>query len=210
MEDSAEISPVRVGAELVAAASASLARAMRGYPLMRYFEPRDARHERAVRECCRRAVEYGRRYGEVCATSPRAEGAAVWLPPDEARSSIGRMVRAGGWRLPFAVGPGLVTRFLSFYGELAARWKRIAPFPHWYLQLLGVDPEHQGQGHAGRLLESVFRRLDAQHAACCLDTETPENAVFYERFGFRVVEHYTIRRSEVDCWMMMRGASPGR
>jgi len=210
MEDSAEISPVRVGAELVAAASRSLAHAMRGYPLMRYFEPRDARHERAVGECCRRAVEYGRRYGEVYATSPRAEGAAVWLPPDEARSSIGRMVRAGGWRLPFAVGPGLVTRFLSFYGELAARWKRIAPSPHWYLQLLGVDPEHQGQGHAGRLLESVFRRLDAQHAACCLDTETPENAVFYERFGFRVVEHYTIRRSEVDCWMMMRGASPGR
>jgi ribosomal protein S18 acetylase RimI-like enzyme len=29
--------------------------------------------------------------------------------------------------------------------------QRLAPFKHWFLQTIGVDPKFQGKGYAGKL-----------------------------------------------------------
>lgn len=79
--------------------------------------------------------------------------------------------------------------------------------PVWYLKLLGVDPEGQGQGIGSTLLRESLRELDEDGLPAYLETGTERNVRFYERFGFEV------RKAEVQLapgstphWTMIRPA----
>ena len=60
-------------------------------------------------------------------------------------------------------------------------------YPHWYLALLGVDPNRQGLGLGSRLLEAGLRTVDAEHQPAYLETPNPHSVALYERFGFVVL-----------------------
>jgi ribosomal protein S18 acetylase RimI-like enzyme len=58
--------------------------------------------------------------------------------------------------------------------------------PHWYLPWLAVDPERQGTGLGGALLEECLARVDAARMPAYLETPNPRTVPFYERHGFEV------------------------
>lgn len=184
----------------------TLARAFEGYPLMAHLLPDNASRARLLPRCLRCVVRYGLLFGEVYATSPRFEAVAVWLPPQSVEASLGGMARAGVFWLPLTLGPRFFRRFWAFFERVAEMRKRHAPFAHWYLQMIGTDPAHEKKGHASALLTAMLNRLDAERAACCLDTETCENAVYYRRFGFSAAEATKVPGSSLDCWFMVRPA----
>ena len=78
------------------------------------------------------------------------------------------------------------------------------PFPHWYLQLLGVEPECQRLGFGLALLRPMLDRLDKDKAASCLNTMNGDNVAFYERFGFKVVAESNVPKTNIGIWLMMR------
>ena len=84
--------------------------------------------------------------------------------------------------------------------------KRLAPFRHWFLQAIGVDPRFQGKGYAGKLLRPMFSRIDAEGLPCYLETLDETNVLLYEHFGFRVVEKSTVPETELTSWAMLRKA----
>jgi ribosomal protein S18 acetylase RimI-like enzyme len=59
--------------------------------------------------------------------------------------------------------------------------------PHWYLQMIGVDPRLQGRGYGTALLSYALERIDAEHGVACLDSSNPANVPLYERHGFEVM-----------------------
>jgi predicted N-acetyltransferase YhbS len=79
-----------------------------------------------------------------------------------------------------------------------------APEPHWYLAMLGVDPQWQRQGIGGALMRSVFETADRDSVPCYLEAPTIENMRYYERRGFRVVEETDIPDSNIHLWCMKR------
>ena len=83
--------------------------------------------------------------------------------------------------------------------------KRLAPFKHWYLQTIGVDPKFRGKGYAGRLIRPVLTKIDIQHLPCYLET-FEENVPIYERFGFRTIERSSIPQTPFENWAMLRDA----
>lgn len=64
--------------------------------------------------------------------------------------------------------------------------------PHWYLQMIGVDPQLQGRGHGSALLTHVLDLIDAENEVACLDSSNPANVPLYERFGFEVMATVTV------------------
>jgi GNAT superfamily N-acetyltransferase len=148
-------------------------------------------------------------YGEVQATSPRVEGVAVWLPPGRGDPSIWAMLRVGAARLAWTNGLGTMRRVLSYIDHAVAMRRRHVPQRHWYLQLLGVDPQHHGAGHASRLLRSMLDRTDREQLPCCLDTENAVNVPMYEHFGFRVLESSPIPGTDRTVWLMLRDVGAG-
>ena len=135
-------------------------------------------------------------------TTEQLAGAACWLPP-------------GGWHLPMAqqlrLLPGIASRaredtprLLRFFQIADAKHPRE---PHWYLALLGVDPDHQGRGFGSHLMRPVLTRCDREKLPAYLETDTERNVAFYERHGFAVTEKFDLPGGGPPIWLMWREPS---
>lgn len=197
---------VRLDRPRARAAAETLARAFSDYTLLRTYFPDKSRREQVARYFFLVPVYLGLSQGEAYATSERFEGVAVWLPSGRYPVSSWGLMRAVPLPVLFSFGRHGGAKLGRVGRHLDATHRRLAPFPHWYLQVLGVAPEHQGQGHASRLLRPVLARLDAEHARCYLETLNEPNVRMYEHFGFKVVERDPIPGTDFVSWAMLREA----
>jgi ribosomal protein S18 acetylase RimI-like enzyme len=188
------------------AGTAVLGRAFTEYELLRYYF-HDKTERRAVADTFG-FIELSvcLKYGEVYASSEKLEGVAAWLPPGKAPS--------GGWQIMRSVPLSILFRFgrqgagrLRAYGRYVDNLHRkLVPYPHWYLQIIGVAPAYQGQGFSSRLVRPVLERIDRERMPCFLETNTEKNVAIYRRFGFEVVSEDKIPRTEVTSFAMLRKA----
>lgn len=74
--------------------------------------------------------------------------------------------------------------------------------PHFYLELIGVDPPFQRKGVGSLMLTHILRMAEQDIMSCYLETANPENLPFYHRFGFKIVREEKI--IGVPTWFMMR------
>ena len=83
---------------------------------------------------------------------------------------------------------------------------------HWYLAVLGVVPDHWGEGIGGRLLASLGEVVHArasgrdEAAAIYLECDRPESVAFYRARGFETL--HVLEVEAVDCWGLGRGFHP--
>ena len=186
-------------------AAAVLNRAFENDPVRTYFFPRPAElAERAI-HVDRLVLRYGIRYGEAYAPSPDLEGVAVWLPSTRADMTPWRTLRSGALSIAVNLGKDGGRRMKYFGDGMHAVHKRLAPFRHWYLEVLGVDPPHQGEGHASTLLRAMFARADDEGLPCYLETQDARNVSIYQHLGFVVVEEFTVPGLPFRNWAMLRG-----
>jgi ribosomal protein S18 acetylase RimI-like enzyme len=194
---------VRLTKAQVAPATAVLSRAFQEYPLVRTTVPNPARRPAATAALHGGVVRYCLRHGEVY-TTPEVAGAACWLPPEEPFPTLFRMLRAGMHRVPFRFGWSGYLR-LSAVDALAQKLHHThAPGPHWYLWLIGVDPEYQGKGVAAQLVLPVAARADADRLPCYLETHKEENVIIYQRLGFEVAERVELPMKAGTMWGLLR------
>ena len=197
----------RATAADVPALAGTLARAFRDDPVFRWLFPLG--HSREARNAAFFEVELRHlhlRHNEVW-TADEGASAALWDPP-------------GRWKVPLTtlarVGPSLIRLLgprtpIGLLG-LNRVEARHPPTPHWYLAILGTDPDRQGRGLASAALAPVLARCDAEGTPAYLETATPENVPFYERHGFAVTGDATLPRGPL-LWLMTRpprrgGAGP--
>jgi len=184
-----------------------LGRAFRDTPLNRavYGRRRVAFRERATAAGMRALLEVGRSHGLVLVAGDpgRPTGALVAVPP-------------GAFPLPLPP-PRLRLRTLWWQGLRAAgRWAAVSrtlgrAHPvglHWYVAVLGVEPEHQGQGLGRALLARFLTAVDAGGEATYLETDRPENLRFYAGVGFGVRDRLEVLG--VPVWLLQRPGAGAR
>jgi len=59
--------------------------------------------------------------------------------------------------------------------------------PHWYLPMIGVEPNAQGRGLGGAMMRHAVARCDHEGALAYLESSNPRNITLYERHGFEVM-----------------------
>jgi ribosomal protein S18 acetylase RimI-like enzyme len=74
--------------------------------------------------------------------------------------------------------------------------------PHYYLEYVGVDPEHQGRAVGSTLLRHLVVKGDEEGVGCYLENADPRNTPFYQRLGFRIVAEKEI--IGMPAWFMWR------
>jgi GNAT superfamily N-acetyltransferase len=119
--------------------------------------------------------------------APGIGGAALWDPPGEWQTTRTEELRAM---------PGLFLAFgRSLQRGLAVEelMKKAHPEePHWYLAIIGSDPDVRGKGFGQVLMKSRLDRCDAEHAPAYLESSNPDNVPYYQRFGFEVTGEITL------------------
>ena len=160
--------------------------------------------EQTMRRMFTLPVRVGLHLGEVYATSSAAEGVMVILKGEHANFGLRDIVRSG------SVGTvlGLVRVFLNrhmrtMFTVLERDRKGLGIGPYWYLSMIAVAPEQQGQGHGGSLLRYLCDRADHDGRAIYLETQSESNVSLYEHFGFAVIKHMVVAEG-IAMWEMVR------
>ena len=129
-----------------------------------------------------------------------SDGVCVWLPPsvvaDYARDDVA-ILRP---RLA-AIGFGGTTHHGSMWDWID---ERTPPERLWCLDQLGVEPAAQGRGIGSVLVEHGLAMAREAGEAAFLETGTPRNVAYYERFGFRTVEDADAPDGGPHIWFMRR------
>lgn len=183
-------------------AAVTLERAFSPDPLFTWVFPDPGTRPAALQRFMRVPLEYGLRYGRVT-TSHEAKAACVWLPPGPG-VTIPRMIRSGMLGVPFRTGFGPFVTFMTANEIMDKIHKARVPEPHWYLMVVGVDPELQGQGVGSAIVREGLALADRETQPCYLETSERRNLAFYERLGFVVLEEATLGKGGPKAWAMRR------
>ncbi|MBN2149613.1 MAG: GNAT family N-acetyltransferase [Anaerolineales bacterium] len=180
-----------------------LARAFFDDPLYCYaFPDASLRRARAAWDLGKLAL-YGMHFGQVLA-SPALSGCVVALPPGETDFSEERMGLVGMLDAAAHIGLEGEKRLMTFVNETERYHAEVAPQPHWYLLLLGVDPAAQRQGIGSALLKAILVQADTGGFPVYLETTKAGNLPFYQRHGFIVRAEAPLPDGGVDVWYMVR------
>lgn len=195
---------VRLDRAHVKQAVETLVRAFRNKQPIQYYFPDETERERIMPYFMSLAVFPALQYGEVHATSNDMEGIAIWVPSDNYPIALWRILRSVPLSVTLGFGRYGGNRLKDLGQYIDTLHARLAPFKHMYLQSLGVDPDFQGKGHAGRLLRYMLTRLDSAGLPGYLETLEEQNVRLYEHFGFTVVDESTIPGTNLTNWALLR------
>jgi ribosomal protein S18 acetylase RimI-like enzyme len=188
------------------AGAAVLGRAFTEYELLQYYFPDKTERRAAADKFAFIALSVSLKYGEVYASSEKLEGVAAWLPPGKALFGGWQIIRSVPLSALFGFGRQGASRMRAYGRFVDSLHRRLVPYPHWYLQIIGVGPAYQGQGFSSRLLRPVLERIDRERMPCYLETNAGKNVAIYRRFGFEVVSEDRMPGTEVTTFAMLRKA----
>jgi GNAT superfamily N-acetyltransferase len=177
----------------VPALSASLARAFHDDPVARWALPSERRrpkqNARFYRERLRTLLAE-----EMVFCDEDRRGAALWAPHDRWRSPPGELFRMR-----------IVTRRSLSFLVGAHRIEQAHPRePHYYLNILGVEPSAQGEGLGSQLMQPMLDRCDREGVPAYLESSKERNLAFYGRHGFRVTGELRFPLGGPPLWLMWR------
>jgi GNAT superfamily N-acetyltransferase len=136
---------------------------------------------------------------EIATDGAHIAAAALWDPP-------------GRWKPSRLEELLMMPGFLRAFGRGASRGQVVDQLmksnhpeePHWYLAMIGSDPTFRGEGYAHALMKSRLDRCDAEHAPAYLESSSPDNVPYYERFGFKVTGELVVPDGGPTLWPMWR------
>lgn len=190
------VSVRRAGPEDFGAIAAMLARAFYDDPLTVWFYPNDKRRLARARRF------FGIRLRQLADqnlifTTPDHSGAALWTLPGRWREDLGQSL------LLLPMLPVLLPRIVRSTRAAREIERRHPTAPHYYLSVIGTDPDRQGGGVGSALLGPVLRRCDAEGIAAYLESSKESNLDFYARHGFAVTEGIELPKGP-PLWFMWR------
>jgi GNAT superfamily N-acetyltransferase len=170
-------------------------------PVMRFFFPDDSTYRPFASAFFGFLVDLNLGGGEIFLTAD-GEAAALWTPP----GGVGMPEAQVAERWKAEMVPRLPDDALERLDRFEAAGERMGPLEGLrYLGVLATRPDHRGHGHARAVLAPVLERDDHDGIGAHLDTGTPENLPFYERFGFRVHAETDIEEGP-HLWSLVRDA----
>lgn len=188
----------RAGGEDAGVLAAMLGRAFEDDPVAEFSFPDPDRRRRGLPRFF--DIQMQREYlegGEVYTNEERT-GAALWAPPGRPAPGLRSLLAL----LPLL--PLVGHRVVTVVRLLAAIEARHPTQPHWYLGVLGTDPEHQRRGVGSSLMAPVLERCDREGVPAYLESSKESNVAFYHRHGFEVTEEVAPVKSGPPLWLMWR------
>jgi len=197
----------RLSEKDIPVAASMFIRAYMDYPFTLYLAARvdKADFDRFANIIYHYNFREGIRHGDVYAPSANIEGAAIWKDSVK-HVNLLQSLRAGGWKVMRALGLKRMKLVFGLIEYCEKRRKDHAPKQYKHLSGIGVDPVHQGKGHASTLIRAMLAETDKIRLDCVLETQTESNVRMYQHLGFDVVDDSEILTTEIKNYIMVRRA----
>lgn len=171
----------------IPAAIETLARAFYADPVWSWAFPDPKRRLEQHRAVWGLVAEAALSYGSAWITGDCA-AVALWIPPGKPELRPVDEERLEGI-LTELLGDGAVR-----VAETFERFEAAHPGgdPHYYLSLLGTNPDRRGQGLGMGLLAATLERIDAEGAPAFLESSNPVNTPRYEALGFTICGEFEL------------------
>lgn len=196
--------PVRLTESQVMMAAIVLSRAFMEDAGMVYMIPDAVERTRLLPPLFAPLIRYAIAHGEAH-TTENAESVALWLPPGGSTPANADMAAAGIGDAIKQMGQEITGRMMNLSTHLETVHAATMPEAHWRLYFLGVEPERQGQGVGGALIQPMLDRIAGAGETCYLETLEARTIPFYRRKGFRVINESDVPESAVHSWAMRTG-----
>ena len=184
----------------LSSACASLAKAFSDDPVMTHLIPasasgRDARLAKLMSMEAKGALKH-----ESMWSSADGQAHAIWKPPGTWKVGGVELVK----QTPTAIAALRGRLPLALSVLTGVEKKHPVDPPHWYLAVLGTEPEGQGKGKGSAVMRPVLDLCDTEGVPAYLESSKEKNVPFYERHGFKVTEQIDLARGGPPIWLMWR------
>ena len=147
-------------------------------------------------------IRYTFKYGDIYYTES-IKGVALWLGPEKPLTDDIKIFSMGMIIYPFKIGFRNFRRVLNVSGQWDKEHKKVMPANHYYLMVIGVEPEFQKQGIGTLLMKDGLKKADNEQLECFLETVTQDDVRFYKKFWFDVAVNRAFGKDE-QFWLMKR------
>jgi ribosomal protein S18 acetylase RimI-like enzyme len=198
--------PVRLKPQHLDEIVGVLTRAFIDDPLLRYVCQEDDQRFQRTKHIIRSVVLYGSLYGEVWVTPGDITGAMVWMPPHTDNMTFVRQIRTGMIFDRIKLGKAGSDRYNLFNSIVNDLHHSLMNQDHWYLFVLGVEPDHHGRGTGTKLMNYMLKRIDQDGLPVYLTTTHDGVIPFYKRLGFNVEGNTRVPESGLELSGLIRPA----
>jgi ribosomal protein S18 acetylase RimI-like enzyme len=137
-------------------------------------------------------------------TAEQLNGIAIWYPPEpqdcwnppplKVLSLMPKLIAVHGLRRIRFVDSGIRIMIKHHLKNMKD--------PHYYLEVMGVEPTQQRKAIGTHLLQHGLRMCNEKGVPAYLETATEENVRFYQKNGFKVIEDFTLPKGP-KVWTMI-------
>ncbi len=124
-------------------------------------------------------------YGNIYFTDDH-KSVAMWMGPDKPMIDDIKILSLGLIMYPFKIGVRNFIKLLDISGQWDKEHKKLNK-RHYYLMVIGVEPEYQQKGIGSRLMQVGLKKADNEKLECFLETVTYEDVRFYLKHNFEIV-----------------------
>jgi ribosomal protein S18 acetylase RimI-like enzyme len=178
-----------------------LSRAFFNDPYYSYIMPNDEKRLAQIKWWQNILLRYTFRNGSIYVTKDN-KGVAMWLGPNRPIINEVEIAILGLMLYPFKIGFNNFLRMLKVSTQWTEAHKKQNK-KHYYLMVIGVDPNLQKNGLGTQLMADVLVNADKEKLDCFLETVTLENVKFYQKFNFEIILNKEFG-NDSQYWLMKR------
>jgi len=143
-------------------------------------------------------------YRNCFATSVNLEGFAIWEAPGEQHSGLSLRDVLFGFKLFWHCGISPLLKMVKYQIWASRTRDELMEQPYWYLDVVVVNPEHQGKGFASALIKPILLEAEKNHQAVYLETQNKKNIQIYEKYGFILIKEIKLPRTDIIQYCMKK------
>jgi GNAT superfamily N-acetyltransferase len=178
----------------------SLAKAFWDDPVMLHLLPESTANRRARLAKLISMEAVGSLKHDAVWSTPDGQAHAIWKPPGTWKVGGAELLK----QLPTAISTfrGRLRLVLSVLTQVENQHP-VDP-PHWYLAVLGCEPDGQGKGKGSACMQPVLEQCDTEGLPAYLESSKEKNIPLYERYGFKVTDELRLVKGGPPLWPMWR------
>ena len=143
------------------------------------------------------------KYGELFISTEKTYGASVWSKPlTSEKKSVLKTAKRNF--LKKHLGDNSLEVYDAIVKSMSSTTSQCVGDDFWYLSILGLSPKFQGQGLGSFFLQEALEEMDRRQVSSYLETFTPRNRSFYEKFDYREVASFLEPVTHAKYWVMTR------